>query len=195
MEKQKIKIKKLERENRKVLVEQERRRTKLRNDVMLFRKYQERYKKTQQIWEKVKKAFYETMEEANVIDESFPFLVDGVENEKFGVVSVKRVQKKHITFDIEKLEKSLNKKYCKQIVQKRYIVNDIVGLVSYLKKCDVSPAVFKKYLDIEKSVDTTILDNLYDTGEIKGEDIKDCYEVKEDKPYWLVKETQGCEKK
>ena len=103
-------------------------------------------------------------------------------------VIVTRVRTKKISWFVEKLKEKLDKKTYNEIVDKTYTINDIEGLIKYLKSCGVDAKKFKKFIEVNEEVDETKLNNLYDRGEIKKKQIEDCYEVKLGEPYIRITE-------
>lgn len=97
------------------------------------------------------------------------------QNNKTYVVSSYR--KTSITWFIDKIKKNISKEYTRKFIDRTYTVNDMEGLVSYLKSCGVNPVEFKKYIDVSESINKEKLDRLYELGEIKRNDIKDCYVI------------------
>lgn len=100
---------------------------------------------------------------------------------------VNKVQKASISFDAEKLEKALDKDISEDIIVKQYYINDFKSLVKYLKSCNVDPRKFKKFISVEKSVNTNELERLEALGVIELDEIKGCYEVKKHNPYFMIK--------
>ena len=103
-------------------------------------------------------------------------------------VIVTRIRTKKVFWFIEKLKEKLDKKTYNEIVDKTYTINDIEGLIKYLKSCGVDAKKFKKFIEVNEEVDETKLNNLYDRGEIKKKQIEDCYEVKLGEPYIRITE-------
>ena len=103
-------------------------------------------------------------------------------------VIVTRVRTKKVFWFAEKLKEKLDKKTYNEIVDKTYTINDMEGLVKYLKSCGVDAKKFKKFIEVSEEVDETKLNNLYDRGEIKKKQIEDCYEVKLGEPYIRITE-------
>ena len=68
------------------------------------------------------------------------------------LIDVKSITQKRISWDVEKLEKKLDKELLNEILEKQYVVNNMEGLIKYLKSCGVNPKQFKKYITIEKKV-------------------------------------------
>lgn len=99
--------------------------------------------------------------------------------EKNEVVSVVGVTQKRIAWNAEKLEENLDKEICNEIIQKVYTINNIQGLIKYLKSCGVDAKKFKKFINVEKKVDGKKINELSETGEISLKDIQGCYELKE----------------
>lgn len=81
-----------------------------------------------------------------------------------------------------------SKKLIKQFVNKTYTVNNMQGLIEYLKQCGVDAKKFKKFIDITEEVDNDKLNNLSELGELKAKDIKGCYELRLGEPYVKITE-------
>lgn len=103
-------------------------------------------------------------------------------------VIVTRIRTKKVLWFVEKLKEKLDKKTYNEIVDKTYTINDMEGLIKYLKSCGVDAKKFKKFIEVNEEVDETKLNNLYDRGEIKKKQIEDCYEVKLGEPYIRITE-------
>ena len=103
-------------------------------------------------------------------------------------VIVTRIRTKKVFWLVEKLKEKLDKKTYNEIVDKTYTINDMEGLIKYLKSCGVDAKKFKKFIEVNEEVDETKLNNLYDRGEIKKKQIEDCYEVKLGEPYIRITE-------
>lgn len=104
---------------------------------------------------------------------------------------VSRIRTKKIIWVLEKLKQKLNKKTYNEVINKTYVVNDMNGLVKYLKKCGVDAKKFKKFIDVEEELNETKLNNLYDTGVLSKKDVEDCYTVKMGEPYIKITELKG----
>ena len=65
-----------------------------------------------------------------------------------------------------------------QFIEKRYIVNNMQGLVKLLKEAGVNPKQFKKFITVEEKVNQKKINELSEIGEIDKEDIKGCCELK-----------------
>ena len=102
------------------------------------------------------------------------------------VLSVSRVQSSKVIFDAEKLEAKIPKAISKKVILKKYTINNFSNLVEYLKSCNVDPQKFKQFLDVEKSVDEKALEQVSELGLIEEEQIKDCYSVSKNIPYYKV---------
>lgn len=104
---------------------------------------------------------------------------------------VTNVRTKKVTWMLDKLKRKLGKETYKDIVRKTYTVNDMQGLIKYLKTCGVDPKKFKKFIDVKEELDETKLDTYYETGALKKEDIAGCYDVKMGDPYIRLTELKG----
>lgn len=160
---------------------------KIKNLAFDFFKEQKEFKEAQSKFEENKRRFYSEMEmffETEKIDKSYSF-----ENEdEFpnGYLEVTRIQKSSVSFNADKLEKVLSKEICKDVIEKRYEISDMTGLIAYLKKCGVDPNIFKKFLIISKTVNVKELEKLEEIGKISIEQIKGCYSIKNQNPYFTV---------
>lgn len=112
-----------------------------------------------------------------VLDEGETFYTNHVK------LKVTRVRTKKVVWNIDKLKKCLNKTMFKNVVNKTYTINDMDGLISYLKECGVNPKKFKQFIDVTEVVDEKKFDYYYDLGQIKKSDVNGCYEIKFGEPY------------
>lgn len=101
---------------------------------------------------------------------------------------IKSVRRKSIAWDAKKLKDALSKKVFSKIVHKTYTVNDMDGLVKYLKSCGVDPKKFKSFIDVETQVDSKEIDKLYSVGDITKDQISGCYTVEMSDPYIKITE-------
>lgn len=98
-------------------------------------------------------------------------------------LKVTKVRSKKIVWFIDRLKETLTKEQYKKVTTKTYTVNDMHGLINYLKQCGVDAKKFKKFIDVSETLDEQILTNMYDTNQITREQIKGCYELKLGEPY------------
>jgi hypothetical protein len=98
-------------------------------------------------------------------------------------LQVTRVRRQKVIWLLDKLKKKLSKEMYKDVVKKTYTINDMQGLVRYLKSCGVDAKKFKKFINVSEEADETKLDYLYDTGKLNKKDIAGCYEVQMSEPY------------
>lgn len=159
--------------------------------VRKFFEKQARFKKIQAEFNEMKAQFYSDMEsyfEAEQIEGATTF-----ESDEFadGDLQVTRTQKSSVEFNADKLEKALGKKLAKSVVLKQYQIIDMDGLIAYLKECNVDPSIFKSFLSVTKTVDTKELDRLEELGKVTLEQVKGCYSVKRQSPYFTVTVKRG----
>lgn len=102
-----------------------------------------------------------------------------------------KVISRRVNYDAEKIEKRLDKDLAGKFIEKEYIVNNMNGLISLLKKSGVSASEFKKFIDVKRKVNKSKLDKLSEVGEINVEDIKGCYSVEEISSYIKITEVKG----
>ena len=96
-----------------------------------------------------------------------------------------------IIFDVEKLEKRLDKELLNEVVEKEYKIKDWDNLVKYLKSCGVSPKKFAKFISVEKKVNQNKINEHSKNGEITTEHIEGCYEVTTNEGYIRISETEN----
>lgn len=98
-------------------------------------------------------------------------------------LNVARIRTKRVTWLLDKLKQKLGKDTYKDVVDKTYTINDIQGLIKYLKSCGVDAKKFKKFIDVDETLNETKLNTYYETGALKKSDIEGCYDVKMGEPY------------
>lgn len=151
-----------------------------------------RFEQIQTRFCEIKADFYDDMEdyfECNNIDGKLTIECDDFVDAKSFVVT--RIQSSRVEFNPDKLEKALGKELSRDVIQKHYEIVDMNGLVTYLKDCGIDPKVFKSFVSVRKTVNTKELDRLEELGKITAEQIKGCYTVKSQSPYFTVKDGKG----
>lgn len=103
------------------------------------------------------------------------------------VLSCKKVTQKSVIYNARAIYDRAGKAARKVLIDKKYTVNDMDGLIELLKAHGVNPKEFKKFINVEMSVNERRLEQLYQTGAISMEDLKGCYEVKTKSSYWSVR--------
>lgn len=175
-----------------------RRKSKLNSEeckqaILTYFQTQKKFKRMQTRFSEIKADFYNDMEDyfnCNNIDGKLTFEC----NDEFANSSkfvVTRIQSSRVEFNPDKLEKVLGKVLSRNVIQKHYEIVDMDGLVSYLKDCGVSPKVFKSFITVRKTVNTKELEKLEELGQITAEQIKGCYTVKSQSPYFMVNAGRG----
>lgn len=155
--------------------------------VLNYFQKQQKYKSITGQFDNMKKKFYSIMEEyfqANDIDE-FNLTVESEQDVETSI-TVKRIQNSSVIFNAEKLKKVLSKEISETVISTKAEINDLGGLISYLKECGVDPKIFKSFLTVHRNVDVGELENLEAIGKITAEQIKGCYTVKAKDPYFKV---------
>lgn len=157
-----------------------------------FFQKQKKFKQIQNRFCEIKTDFYNDMEDYfnhNNIDGKLTIECDSLIDVKSLVVT--RIQNTRIEFNPDKLEKVLGKELSCDVIQKHYEIIDMNGLITYLKDCGISPKVFKSFISVRKTVNTKELDRLEELGKITAEQIKGCYTVKSQSPYFTVNIAKG----
>lgn len=153
---------------------------------------QKKFNQIQSQFNEFKTKFYNDMEEyfeSNDIGGKLTIDCDSVD--EVSSFTVTRVQNTKIEFNPEKLEKVLGKELSHLVIQKKYEVIDMHGLVSFLKGCGVNPKIFKSFIAVHKTVNMKELEKLEELGKITAEQIKGCYTVKNQNPYFKVSIGRG----
>lgn len=101
-------------------------------------------------------------------------------------VTVTKVTRTKIIWDVQKLTKAVGKKLAKKVIKKTYKVNDMQGLTAYLKECGVDPHIFKSFITVETFVDEKAIDDLEALGKISGENVEACCSVEMSDPYFRI---------
>lgn len=174
-----------------------RRKSKLNSEeckqsIMNFFQKKKRFEQIQTRFGEIKADFYNDMEDYfkhNSIDGKL--IIDSGEFDGVESFVVTRIQSSKVEFNPDKLEKVLGKELSRDVIQKRYEIVDMAGLVSYLQGYGISPKVFKSFISIRKSVNMKELDRLESLGKITAEQIKGCYNVKSQNPYFTVNVGKG----
>lgn len=174
-----------------------RRKSKLNSDeckqsIMNFFQKQKRFKQIQTRFCEIKADFYNDMEDYfkyNNIDGKLTIECNELADVQSFVVT--RIQSSRVEFNPDKLEKALGKELSRDVIQKHYEIVDMNGLVTYLKECGINPKVFKSFVSVRKTVNTKELDKLEELGKITAEQIKGCYTVKSQSPYFTVNIGKG----
>ena len=109
------------------------------------------------------------------------------------VLNVSMVERTNIKWFAEKLEKRVTKPIARQVIKKNYTIRDMKGLSKYLASCGVDQNEFKKYIEVEKTVDQQEVERLSEVGKISVKNISGCYMVECQKPYFKlsVKKVDG----
>lgn len=103
---------------------------------------------------------------------------------------VKKIKQRKIKFNIEAIEKKLDKELVSELIDKTYTINDMEGLIKYLKECGVNPKKFKSFISVDKKVNQKRLEQLGELGDININDLKGCYTVVENKGYIKITEKE-----
>lgn len=145
------------------------------------------FKEQKTVFDKRKEKFYKQADEyfADKSDTKEIFVTEDFSTP--AICTVTKVQQTAVNFDADKLEDKLGKEYCQEFINKSYEIQDMAGLIEYLKSCGVSPKKFKSFLKVIKTVDTKKIDQLFSTAKLSEKDIEGCYTVEMKSRYYTVK--------
>ena len=141
----------------------------------------EKYDSLTKKFNNIKKDFYSKMDE--LMDDEDELTVEFF-TESY---KVKKVQKKQVTFDIGKLERSLDKQTLKKVIIKRCSVVDYNSLINYLKELGADPKIVKELIVTTKEVDADEVDKLSELGEINEKVVANAAKVSIASQYYTVK--------
>lgn len=159
----------------------------LKKSIYDFFEKQNKFKQVQEKYNRAKAKFNSDMEEYFQEEGITKISIDEFVG---GSLVVNRVQKVGIEFYPDKLEKAIGD-LSKDVIIKQYQIIDMPGLIEYLKECGVDSKVFKSFINVSKTVDTKELDRLEELGKITEEQIKGCYTIKRQNPYFTVGVKKG----
>ena len=100
---------------------------------------------------------------------------------------VSKIQKARISWNISKLRSILGKEVSKQVIDKKYTIVNMQGLIEYLKSCGVDPGGCSIIIRIEEAVNVKELDQMEQIEKVNEEYLKSCYSVKLQDPYYSVR--------
>lgn len=163
-----------------------------KQSILNFVQKQKKFKQIQNRFCEIKADFYNDMEDyfkCNSIDGKLTIECDEFGEAKSIVVT--RIQSSRVEFNPDKLEKVLGKELSRDVIQRHYEIIDMNGLITYLQGYGISPKVFKSFISVRKTVNTKELDRLEELGKITAEQIKGCYTVKSQSPYFTVNVGKG----
>lgn len=152
----------------------------------------QKHKQDTDTFNETKQKFYEFADEyfkANEIDGKL-WLDDSLLEhfaESVSCMTIQRIQKSSVKFDVDKLEKVLDKSIKNKVINKTYEITDISGLIAYLKELGADPKIFKSFLNIIKSVNIKELENLEKLGDVSMKQLKGTYTVNTSNPYFTFK--------
>lgn len=119
------------------------------------------------------------------IGNKFQFRVKSKQNGN-RMVTVKKIEPSTVSWDAAKLEEVLDKDARRTVISKTYTINDMEGLVDYLKSCGVNPKRFKAFIEVERQVDNMALEQLSSLGKIDADALKGCYTVNKGSSYLRI---------
>ena len=153
-------------------------------DIKRFETAVKRYVKSKQDFEAEKQAFTKAAEIFFYLKGDTKHTIQ-TGDDTFLLVS--KIQKARISWNISKLRSVLGKEISKQVIDKKYIIVNMQGLIEYLKSCGVDPQKFKSFINVEETVNVKELEQMEQLGKVNGEDLKSCYSVKLQDPYYSVR--------
>ncbi len=158
--------------------------------VIVFQNLKEINSSATDLFNRAKKDFYEVMEKYfdSIGEDSFEFDGETASDKQDGLTShfkVTRVQKADVIWDIDSLRPVLGS-YSKSVIDRNYEVIDITGLAKYVKSLGGEVDKFLSFFSVIEKVDTKVLDNLCEVGEVDADEVSSCCDVRLSKPWFKV---------
>lgn len=114
--------------------------------------------------------------------------VNGDENVNGTQIKVHKVQQTKIKWDIPKLKKVIGEENFKDVVSKKYYIENFPLLIKLAKEYKIPWKEFKKCISYEENIVDSAVDKLVDLGKADEEEVKKCATVELKKPYYLLTE-------
>ena len=153
-------------------------------DIKRFETAVKRYVKSKQDFEDERQAFTKAAEIFFYLKGDTKHTIQ-TGDDTFLVVS--KIQKARISWNISKLRSILGKEVSKQVIDKKYTIVNMQGLIEYLKSCGVDLGGRRIIKKIEEVVNVKELEQMEQLGKVNEEDLKSCYSVKLQDPYYSVR--------
>jgi len=93
-------------------------------------------------------------------------------------VRIMNVVRKKVVFNPDALEEKLGKEFCRDFISRKYEIIDWDGMVKLLKSKGIKPNEFLPFINVEKTVDNSKIDQMESVGDIR-EELEGTYEVLE----------------
>jgi hypothetical protein len=91
--------------------------------------------------------------------------------------SVSKKVDTELEFFSDSLSQKLDKKVFNRVTNKTMTIENINGLVKFLKSYGVDPKEFKNFIKTSREVDVAEVERLIDLGEIQIEDLQGCFKA------------------
>lgn len=135
-------------------------------------------------FEQVKKSYYAFMDKAfdsgmygDATSIEFNDQLDSDTGVKDMLFKATRVVPTQISWDPKALKKKLPDEFVSDVIKRQRDLVDLQGLVNYMRSLGGNAKKFWSFFNTTEYVDTDLLDQLFDLGEIELEDVSGCYSV------------------
>lgn len=137
-----------------------------------------------QNFDRVKKNYYAFMDKAfdsgmygDATSIEFNDQLDSDTGVKDMLFKATRVVQTHVTWDPKALKKKLPDEFVSDVIKRQRDLVDLQGLVNYMRSLGGNAKKFWSFFNTAEYVDTDLLDQLFDLGEIEMDDVSGCYSV------------------
>lgn len=107
------------------------------------------------------------------------------------IVTATKVERVYINYFVDKLKERFSKEIYSKIIEKKYTIENMDGLVKLLKEYEVPPKKFKQYISVEEKPNNAMIKQLYAIGEIEKGSLKGCFEANITKSISLKEAKKG----
>lgn len=98
----------------------------------------------------------------------------------------KIIEPQSINYDEAAMLEKLDGTLIEALFDKQYEIVNVQDFIKFLKESGIRAKDFKKFVKCKRKLNVARLDKLYETGFVKLEDLKGCYNIIKKKSYWKI---------
>lgn len=98
-----------------------------------------------------------------------------VVNSSSKTLTIKRIDQINIEYIVSKLKEKMRHEIFEEVTSKKIFINEPTMLITLLRKHGVPVNEFKKFIDIEYTVDKDKIRQLYSIGDIEPDEVRDTF--------------------
>lgn len=152
----------------------------------------ETFNKLKESYEDERAVIYEELwQNMKVLGEKeFEFIGDGLLDKSLAYnpkkFKCKIVEPQSINYDEAAMLEKLDDTLIEALFDKQYELVDVQEFIKFLKESGIRAKDFKRFVKCKRKLNVARLDKLYETGFVKLEDLKGCYNIIKKKSYWKI---------